>query len=180
MHSADYVVARCPSVRLSVTRRNCVETDKHTFNLCPWFLVILNFYFYVYFCTNFTLIIIISSNFFTSFANNKAKFFKSFNNIFGNVGCNVSDEVLLALVKTKCLPILFYGVEACPTNSSDNHFCLLWIKYSLKFLVPCPKTPTVIFTSVLVLIIWTSFFRKRQDKFINKFCASDNLLCRGI
>jgi len=22
------------------------------------------------------------------------------------------------------------------------------------------------------------FIRKRQDKFINKFCASDNLLCR--
>jgi len=25
---------------------------------------------------------------------------------------------LFALIKTKCLPILFYGVEACPTNSS--------------------------------------------------------------
>ena len=24
------------------------------------------------------------------------------------------------------------------------------------------------------------FIRKRQDKFINKFCASDNLLCREI
>ena len=25
---------------------------------------------------------------------------------------------MFALIKTKCLPILFYGVEACPTNSS--------------------------------------------------------------
>ena len=24
------------------------------------------------------------------------------------------------------------------------------------------------------------FIRKHQDKFINKFCASDNLLCRAI
>ena len=53
-----------------------------------------------------------------SFANNKAKFFKAFNNIFGKVGRNASEEVLFALIKTKCLPILFYGVEACPTNSS--------------------------------------------------------------
>jgi len=28
MHSADYAVARCLSVRLSVTRRYCVETAK--------------------------------------------------------------------------------------------------------------------------------------------------------
>ena len=56
-----------------------------------------------------------------SFANNKAKFFKAFNNIFGKVGRNASEdreEVLFALIETKCLPILFYGVEACPTNSS--------------------------------------------------------------
>ena len=35
---------------------------------------------------------------------------------------------------------------------------LLWIKYFLQFSVPCPKTPTVTFTSVLVLILRTSLF----------------------
>jgi len=45
----------------------------------------------------------------------------SFNNIFGKVGCNALEEVLFALIKTKCLPILFYGVEACPTNLSVRH-----------------------------------------------------------
>jgi len=47
-----------------------------------------------------------------------SKFFKAFNNIFGKVGRNASEEVLFALIKTKCLSILFYGAEACPTNSS--------------------------------------------------------------
>ena len=28
--------------------------------------------------------------------------------------------VLFALIKSKCLPILLYGVEACPTNSADK------------------------------------------------------------
>ena len=33
MHSADYAVARCPSVRLSVTRRYCVKKAKHVIKL---------------------------------------------------------------------------------------------------------------------------------------------------
>ena len=33
MHSVDYAVARCLSVRLSVTRRHSVETAKHIFKL---------------------------------------------------------------------------------------------------------------------------------------------------
>ena len=45
--------------------------------------------------------------------------YKAFNNIFGKVGHNTSEEVLFALIKSKCLPILLYGIEACPTNSAD-------------------------------------------------------------
>jgi len=50
----------------------------------------------------------------------------------------------------------------------DNHLSLLWIKYSLKFLVPCPKTPAAIFTSVLVLILRTSLIvNVRTSSLIN-------------
>ena len=48
----------------------------------------------------------------------KGEILQGLYNIFGKVGRNASEEVLFALIKTKCLPILFYGVEACPTNSS--------------------------------------------------------------
>ena len=44
----------------------------------------------------------------------------AFNSLFGNIGRNASEEVLFALIKSKCLPILLYGVEACPTNSADK------------------------------------------------------------
>ena len=50
------------------------------------------------------------------FANNKADFYRAFNNIFGKIGWTASDEVLFALIKSKCLPILFYVIEACPLN----------------------------------------------------------------
>jgi len=55
-----------------------------------------------------------------SFAKNKAGFYKAFN-IFGKIGRNTSEEVLFALVKSKCLPILSYGTEACPIISADKH-----------------------------------------------------------
>ena len=55
-----------------------------------------------------------------SFASNKSMFYMAFNSLFGKIGRNASEEVLFALIKSKCLPILLYGVEACPTNSADK------------------------------------------------------------
>ena len=55
-----------------------------------------------------------------SFAKNKAGCYKAFN-IFGKIGRNISEEVLFALIKSKCSPVLFYGTEACPITSADKH-----------------------------------------------------------
>jgi len=57
----------------------------------------------------------------TSFAANKAAFYRAFNGIFGKIGRNKSEEVLFELIKTKCLSVLYYGTEACPTNSISKH-----------------------------------------------------------
>ena len=56
-----------------------------------------------------------------SFAANKAKFYKAFNSIFGKIGRIASEEVIFTLIKSKCLPILLYGTEACPVNSAMRH-----------------------------------------------------------
>jgi len=47
--------------------------------------------------------------------------YRAFNNIFGKIGRIVSKEVIIALIKSKCLPILLYGTEACSTNSAVRH-----------------------------------------------------------
>ena len=41
-----------------------------------------------------------------SFSKNKAGFYRSFNAIFGKIGRCASEEVVFALIKTKCLPVL--------------------------------------------------------------------------
>jgi len=56
-----------------------------------------------------------SFNFKSSYSVNKASFYKAFNAIFGKVCRSAFEEVLFALLKSKCLPILLYGTEACPS-----------------------------------------------------------------
>ena len=74
------------------------------------------------------------------------------------------------------MPILFYGLEACPTNSA--------VRQSFEFTVN--KILFKVFGATYRYIYECfgidnadQLIRKRQDKFIHKFCASDNL-CRVI
>ena len=43
----------------------------------------------------------------------------SYNAIFGKVGRIASEEVVLQLLNIKCIPVLLYGLEACPLLKSD-------------------------------------------------------------
>ena len=47
-------------------------------------------------------------------------FFRGFNSIFGKVGRFASEEVVIALLKAKCLPILLYATEAVPLLSRQR------------------------------------------------------------
>ena len=62
-----------------------------------------------------------------SFDHSKCQFFKALNAIFSKVGRFTSEEVVLNLIRAKCLPVLLYGVESCPMMVRD--------KKSLEFTV---------------------------------------------
>ena len=49
----------------------------------------------------------------------KRSFYRAVNGIFGKIGRTASEEIVLGLIKTKCLPILLYGLEACPLNKTN-------------------------------------------------------------
>ena len=49
----------------------------------------------------------------------KRGFHRAANSIFGKVGRTASVEVVLHLVKYKCMPILLYGFEALNLNKSQ-------------------------------------------------------------
>jgi len=46
-------------------------------------------------------------------------FFRSLNAIFGKIGRNAYEEVILELIRSKCIPILIYGLECFALAKSD-------------------------------------------------------------
>ena len=40
------------------------------------------------------------------------------NAILGKVGRHTSEKIILQLVSSKCMPVLLYGLEACPLNKA--------------------------------------------------------------
>ena len=54
-----------------------------------------------------------------SWHNAKCAFYRAFNVIFGRLGRSASSEVVLRLVRFKCIPVLLYGLDACPINATD-------------------------------------------------------------
>ena len=63
---------------------------------------------------------IVSKNvFYCSLENAKRSFYMAFNAIYGKIGNIASEELLIHLMKTKCLPKMLYGLESVPLNKSQ-------------------------------------------------------------
>lgn len=114
-----------------------------------------------------------------SFEESKRKFFRAFNAIFGKVGRQSSETVILTLLHSKCIPVLLNSVEACPLLSRDVH--------SIEFTVTrtCMKifrtgsalniTECLRYCGVLPISYQLDI---RTARFLNKFNASENSVCQ--
>jgi len=49
----------------------------------------------------------------------KRSFYRAANAIFGRIGRIASEEVIIQLIKSKCIHVLVYGLEVCPLTKSD-------------------------------------------------------------
>ena len=117
--------------------------------------------------------------FWCSFNQAKRGYYRALNAIFGRIGRSASEEVVLQLVASKCLPILLYGSEACGPNKVDIHSLDFAVN---RFLMKLFKTANsgVIkdcvsyfeFKLPSVLII------ERTRKFMTKYEMTDNLFCK--
>jgi len=60
-------------------------------------------------------------------------FYRTSYSIFGKVGRAASEEVVLHLIKTKCLPVLLYGLEVCSLTKAYQHsFDFAVIRFLMK------------------------------------------------
>jgi exonuclease III len=111
------------------------------------------------------------------FDNAKKSFYRAFNAVFGKIGRIASEEVILSLIKTKCLPCLLFCVEVCPLNKSELRslnftvtrvLMKLFRTFSNSVIQDCQHFFN--FSSVDTLV------RQRTIVFLRKYCAVTNSL----
>ena len=109
------------------------------------------------------------------------RFFGSFNSIYGKIGGTTSEEVIIHLINTKCLPVLLYSTEAIYLTKSDLKsldftFRRLLFKIFRTSSVDIVNNACTYFciSSVSDIIV------KRQRNFMSKLKISDNQLILTI
>ena len=113
-----------------------------------------------------------------SFDNAKSKLFTSFNSIFSKVGRFASEDVVINLLRSKCIPSLLYCVEACPLFQRDKHsfdfsltriFMKIFKTGSAAIVIECQKQFGFLPLSYQVDI--------RSARFMLRFMATENSIC---
>lgn len=113
-----------------------------------------------------------------SMSNAKSRFFRAFNAIFSKIGRFASEETVLKLLQSKCLPIILYATEACPLRSRDisslefsltRLFMKLFCTGSAEVVAECQRN--FVFLPIKLQV------RIRTAKFLQMFAASENSLC---
>ena len=107
--------------------------------------------------------------------------YRAFNNIFGKIGRIVSKEVIIALIKSKCLPILLYGTEACPAKSAVRLILDFALNKVLLKIFGALSNDTYrnICNYFGIFSIEEQIFA-RQGKFTSRYCAAESDVCRAI
>ena len=109
----------------------------------------------------------------------KRAYYRSLNAIFGKIGRSASEEVVLQLVSSKCLPILMYASEACGLNQSDirsldfvvNRFLMKLFKTAnLGIVQDCLSYFNFKLPSSLLVI--------RTRNFLAKYSNCENFICK--
>ena len=111
----------------------------------------------------------------------RRSFSRAANAIFSRVGSTASEEVVLQLIKVKCLPILLYGTEAVELSRRD----LSALDFSFtRFVMKTFKCSNLgLIREIMVFMGLDSpsvLVQRRQAKFNRKYSCCKNSLCNAI
>jgi hypothetical protein len=111
--------------------------------------------------------------------NAKRSFYRSFNAIYGKIGNTASEETIIELLKMKCLPSLYYGMEACPLNLSQiNSLNFAIISCIMKVFRTNSKLIASECMSMFNVLSVTEALARRKKKFLAQYCDNCNSLCQ--
>jgi hypothetical protein len=113
-----------------------------------------------------------------SYDKSKYSFFRAFNAILSRVGRTASEETIVSLIRSKCLPILLYATEVCPLLARDRS--------SFEFTSTRVLMKTFHTGSVAIITECQRYFNYlpiqqqltiRTAQFLQVFAGSTNHLC---
>ena len=113
-----------------------------------------------------------------SFDKAKSGFYRAFNSIMSKVGRFASEEVVVNLLVSKCLPCLLYGVEACPFLVHNNSsFDFLFTRTFMKLFRT--GSPAIVKQCQLQFGVLPLRYQVdiRTAKFLEAFVVSPNPIC---
>ena len=118
-----------------------------------------------------------------SHCNAKHKFYRAFGAVSGKVGRSVSEEVIIQSLKTKCFPVLYYGLEVCPVTIETRLDRWTMLSTGALDKLFSTRDQSVIEERMMFSechpVHYTTIGRKRKRKrkFLQKFRISPNQLC---
>ena len=84
----------------------------------------------------------------------------------------------MELIQTKCLPIILYGLDACPVNAADNHSLDFVLNRSLMKLFQTGSICVINeCRNAFNIQLLSERVRQRKTRFLTKFSVCNNSIC---
>ena len=111
----------------------------------------------------------------------KRSFYRAANAIFCKVGRRASEDVILELVRTKCLPALLYGLEACPLRVQDcNSIDFVVNRFFMKLFKTSDMEIVSYCRTLFDFELPSTLVKSRSQKFVVKYRSCANLFCKYV
>ena len=111
-----------------------------------------------------------------NFDNAKRSFYRTFNAVFGKIGGIASEDVILFLIKSKCIPVLLYCIEALPTNKTAVQSLMFAFNRTMFKLFKTRSIEIVLSSLDFFGIDLVNYIRHRKHKFLDSVVESTNVL----
>ena len=113
-----------------------------------------------------------------TFKERRRNYFRSFNAVYGRIGRMASCEVIVELVRTKCLPVLWYACEAVPVLTRDFNSFDFVLNCSFRKILNTKDDYVVKYRrDIFKLASVAEIITTRRTTFLSKFATVDNALC---
>jgi len=110
-----------------------------------------------------------------------ALFYSAVNGILGKLLNIASEDVILQLITSKCMPVLLYGLEACSLTKTDLRsldftvnriFMKIFKTGNIQIVKECQE--------IFGFQLPSALLTRRTNNVINKYGSSMNSVCRSL